>query len=51
MRWLILYFLILLLYRKKLESQAEELEHLKKVLDTKDETEKKQAGKGALTEI
>lgn len=32
-------------FRKKLESQKEELDHLKKVLDSKEEIEKKQSGK------
>lgn len=30
--------------RKKIDQQADELEHLKNVLDSKDEMEKKQTG-------
>ena len=41
---LISTYTILLYCRKKLESQKEEIEHLKKVLDSKEETEKKQSG-------
>lgn len=32
-------------YRKKIDDQTTELEHLKKVLDSKEEMEKKQTGK------
>ncbi len=33
-----------MLFRKKLEEQKTELEHLRKVCDTKDDMEKKQTG-------
>ena len=42
---LISTYAVLLYCRKKLESQKEEIDHLKKVLDSKEETEKKQSGR------